>query len=68
MRGGSGEVTSDVGGSLFENVTFKPRPEGWRGATGWRVGEIFQAKITVHVKPWQGYMLGVFEELKGNWI
>lgn len=41
----SGEAASDVWGSLFENVTFKPRSKGLGGATGWWVGETFQAKI-----------------------
>ena len=28
--------------------------------------KVFQANITVHVKPQRGYVLGLFEELKGN--
>lgn len=37
-----------------------------RGATGWREGEAFQAKITVRRKPWRVYKLGLFEELTGD--
>lgn len=64
--GGAGDAVSEVWGGPFR--TFKPKPKGWEGATGWQACGAFQAEGTVRESPEEGASLASLRSSKEIWL